>query len=153
VPVDLSHGKLAASNGGNYLVLLELPEERDIAAGSLGTIHFNAGWYVYAGSARKNLSQRINRHLRKVRKQQHWHLDYLSPAARLIKGFPIMSYRNLECELAGALKSIGGEAVPGFGSSDCRCGSHLYYFADPPLRNRAFVDMLLRFRHKDGLNR
>jgi sugar fermentation stimulation protein A len=153
VPVDLSHGELAERNGGSYLILLELPEQRDITTGSLGTIHFDAGWYVYAGSARKNLTQRINRHLRKVRKKKHWHLDYLSPEARVLKGLPIMSYRNLECDLAGALKSIGGKAVPGFGSSDCRCGSHLYYFADSPLRNRAFVDMLLRFRHREGLRK
>jgi sugar fermentation stimulation protein A len=153
VPVDLSHGELAESDGGNYLILLELPEARDIVTGALGPIHFKPGWYVYAGSARKNLSQRIGRHLRKVRKQKHWHLDYLSPAARTIKGFPIMSYQNLECNLARALKAIGGEAVPGFGSSDCRCGSHLYYFTDPPLKDRAFVDMLLRFRHREGLKR
>jgi sugar fermentation stimulation protein A len=153
VPVDLSHGKLAESDGGNYLILLELPEERNIMIGSLGTVHFSPGWYVYAGSARKNLRKRINRHLRKVRKQKHWHLDYLSPAARVLKGFPIMSYRNLECVLAGALKALGGQAVPGFGSSDCRCGSHLYYFADPPLQNRAFVNMLLHFRHDEGLRR
>ncbi|MDR2028850.1 MAG: DNA/RNA nuclease SfsA [Treponema sp.] len=153
VPVDLSHGELAGSDSGNYLILLELPEERDIPIGALGTVHFSPGWYVYAGSARKNLRKRISRHLRKVRKQKHWHLDYLSPAARVLKGFPVMSYRNLECALAGALKAIGGEAIPGFGSSDCRCGSHLYYFADPPLQNRAFWDMLLRFQHKTGLRR
>jgi sugar fermentation stimulation protein A len=153
IPVDLSHGELAASNRGNYLILLELPETAPVELGSLGTITFASGWYVYAGSAQKNLSQRVGRHLRKVRKQKHWHIDYLTPFAKTIKALPIMAYRNLECLLAGRLGELGGRAIPRFGSSDCRCESHLYYFPDPPMKNRAFVDMLLRARHIEGLVR
>jgi sugar fermentation stimulation protein A len=157
LPVDLSHGKLAESNSGNYLILLELAEKRSIEVGALGTILFQAGWYVYAGSARKNLSQRINRHLRRQRKQQHWHLDYLVPFASRgvgkLKALPVFSYRNLECELAGELAKLGGTVVPRFGSSDCRCAGHLYYFKEPPMGNREFVDMLLRYRHVEGLRR
>ncbi|GHV77211.1 hypothetical protein AGMMS49942_20320 [Spirochaetia bacterium] len=147
LPVDLSHGELAERNGGNYLMLLELPVSRDIEVGALGTMRFKAGWYVYAGSARKNLSQRINRHLRRERKQKHWHFDYLTPWAGKIKALPIMSYRNLECDLAQDLAKLGGKGIPKFGSSDCGCGSHLYYFKEPPMGNREFVDMLLRYRH------
>jgi sugar fermentation stimulation protein A len=153
IPVDLSHGELAEGNRGNYLILLELPKTVPVEPGSLGIMVFAAGWYVYAGSAQKNLSQRINRHLRKVRKQKHWHLDYLTPYAKTIKSLPIMSYRNLECLLAEELGKLGGRAVPRFGSSDCGCESHLYYFTDPPMKNRAFVDMLLRARHVEGLLR
>jgi sugar fermentation stimulation protein A len=153
VPVDLSHGELAESGGGNYLIILELPEQTVLEPGALGIINFAPGWYVYAGSARKNLSQRINRHLRKTGKEKHWHIDYLTPSAKTIKALPIMSYRNLECDLARSLGELGGRAVPGFGSSDCRCGSHLYYFTDPPLGNRGFVDMLLRYRHREALRR
>ncbi|MDR2402597.1 MAG: DNA/RNA nuclease SfsA [Spirochaetaceae bacterium] len=151
IPVDLGHGALAGSDCGNYLVILELPRDRDITVGSLGTINFEQGWYVYAGSARRNLSRRISRHLRKIRKLKHWHLDYLTCYAGRIKAFPIFSYRNLECELARRLRELGGKAIMGFGSSDCRCGSHLYYFTEPPMGNRAFVEMLLRFRHVEGL--
>jgi sugar fermentation stimulation protein A len=157
LPVDLSHGKLAESNSGNYLILLELAEERNIEVGALGTLLFKAGWYVYAGSARKNLSQRVNRHLRRQRKQQHWHLDYLTPyAARglgKLKALPLLSYRNLECDLAGELAKLGGKPVPRFGSSDCACPSHLYYFKNPPMGSREFVDMLLRYRHVEALRR
>jgi sugar fermentation stimulation protein A len=153
VPVDLSHGELAEGNRGNYLILLELPEKTAAAVGALGTMTFAPGWYVYAGSARKNLSQRINRHLRKIRKQKHWHIDYLTPFAKTIKALPIMSYRNLECALARSLGELGGRAVPGFGSSDCRCGSHLYYFKEPPMKNRAFAEMLFRCRHREALRR
>jgi sugar fermentation stimulation protein A len=153
VPVDLSHGKLAAGDGGNYLIILELPESRGVEIGALGTRAFKRGWYVYAGSARKNLSKRISRHLRITGKQRHWHLDYLRPFAAAVKALPIYSYQNRECDLAAALADLGGKAVPGFGSSDCRCGSHLYYFREDPRKSRAFVDMLFRFRHVEGLRR
>ncbi|MFP3040693.1 DNA/RNA nuclease SfsA [Treponema primitia] len=153
LPVDLSHGKLAESNSGNYLILLELPANQDIEVGALGTIRFKAGWYVYAGSARKNLSQRINRHLRRQRKQKHWHLDYLTPWAGKMKALPILSYRNLECDLARDLEQLGGKPIPEFGSSDCGCGSHFFYFKAPPMGNREFVDMLLRYRHVEALAR
>jgi sugar fermentation stimulation protein A len=159
VPADLSHGELAGANRGNYLILLELSKKAETAVGSLGTISFEPGWYVYAGSAQKNLSQRINRHLRKIRKQKHWHLDYLTPHVERIKALPILSYRNLECALAGELRKLGGRPIAGFGSSDCGCKkiyrdpSHLYYFTDPPMGNRAFVSMLLRYRHREGLKK
>jgi sugar fermentation stimulation protein A len=157
LPVDLSHGALAASNSGYYLIVLELAEQQSVEVGALGTVLFKAGWYVYAGSARKNLSRRVSRHLRRQRKQKHWHLDYLVPFAAhgkgTLKALPVCSYRNLECDLAGELGKLGGTPVPAFGSSDCKCPSHLYYFREPPMGSREFVDMLLRYRHVEGLRR
>jgi sugar fermentation stimulation protein A len=150
VPVDLSHGSLAEKNCGSYLIVIELARAAEIEAGSLGRRVFQPGWYVYAGSAMKNLNQRISRHVRKIRKQKHWHLDYLTPFAKSISPLPVRSYRNLECELAAALRGLGGRGIPGFGCSDCRCESHLYYFKTSPLGQRGFVDMLFRFRHVEG---
>ncbi|OPZ95127.1 MAG: Sugar fermentation stimulation protein A [Planctomycetes bacterium ADurb.Bin412] len=152
VPVDLSYGGLAEENRGSYLVVLELPDSVQVDVGSLGPVAFKAGWYVYSGSAQKNLTQRIGRHLRHVRKQPHWHLDYLTPHAGKIVGLPIASYENLECELAAELEKIGGTGVPRFGSTDCSCGSHLFYFSSPPLKNRAFLKVLFTFRHRRALN-
>jgi sugar fermentation stimulation protein A len=153
VPVDLSHGALAESNGGCYLLVVELPAAGEIAVGSLGSVRFNKGWYVYAGSARKNLEQRLSRHLRRVRKQKHWHIDYLTPWALKMRALPILSYRNLECALAAELERLGGKPTPGFGCSDCRCGSHLFHFADDPMENRAFTEVLFRYRHEEGLKK
>jgi sugar fermentation stimulation protein A len=153
VPVDLSHGDLAARDSGNYLILLELPQGRDIETGALGTLRYEAGWYLYTGSARKNLGRRMARHLRHFRKKRHWHIDYLGPHAGRIKAYPIYAYRSLECELAAALEALGGRGIPGFGSSDCRCKSHLFYFPDTPLRNPAFLELLLRFRHAGAFER
>jgi sugar fermentation stimulation protein A len=153
VPVDLSHSALAAQDAGNYLILLEMAKSRRVETGALGTIGFQKGWYVYSGSARKNLSARISRHLRKTGKKKHWHIDYLVPYAGRIKALPVMSYRNLECELAGELERLGGKPIEGFGSSDCRCAGHLFYFPAPPESGRAFTEMLFRYRHVEGLKK
>lgn len=153
VPVDLSHGALAEADSGSYLMVLELPQEAAVAVGSLGTLNFAPGWYVYAGSAMRSLSKRTARHLRRTGKKLHWHLDYLTPHAGRIKALPVASYRNLECSLASELAALGGEAVPAFGSSDCRCPSHLYRFDGNPMLDRRFVELLLRARHRDALVR
>jgi sugar fermentation stimulation protein A len=146
VPVDLGYGALAESNRGNYLLLLEVPRETVVQVGALGLRTFVPGWYVYTGSAQRHLSQRLLRHLRKVRKHPHWHVDYLTPHTQSLKALPIMAYENQECALAQDLEALGGTGVPGFGCSDCHCQSHLFYFPAPPLGNRAFVDLLLRYR-------
>jgi sugar fermentation stimulation protein A len=167
IPLDLSRGGLAEKNSGSYLVILEIPgterkgrrgspETQGIEAGSLGKIEIKPGWYVYAGSAMKNLSRRMSRHLRRVKKRKHWHIDYLTPLASKIKALPVRSCRSLECDLAAALEKLGGEGVPGFGCSDCRgaggrrCASHLFYFGKNPEEDRGFVDMLMRFRHAES---
>jgi sugar fermentation stimulation protein A len=153
VPVDLSHGALAEENRGSYLVLPAISRNFQTEVGGLGPRKFPPGWYVYAGSAQRGLARRVGRHLRRVRKARHWHLDYLTPAAASIKALPIASYRNLECALAAALREIGGIPVDRFGSSDCGCHSHLYRFTKPPMENPKFVDLLLRFRHGEALRR
>ncbi|MDR0562551.1 MAG: DNA/RNA nuclease SfsA [Spirochaetaceae bacterium] len=151
VPVDIRHAALAAEDRGNYLILMEIAEAQDLAVGALGIITILPGWYVYAGSAQKNLSHRTARHLRKIRKRRHWHIDYLTACTKTMSALPILSYRNLECALARGLADLGGRPIPGFGCSDCRCGSHLFYFPDPPMANRGFVAMLLRYRHRESL--
>ncbi|MDR1429858.1 MAG: DNA/RNA nuclease SfsA [Spirochaetaceae bacterium] len=151
IPV-VFHGKLAEENRGSYLVMLHLKRKTAITAGSLGKLSLKPGWYVYSGSALQNLRQRLSRHLRKTNKTKHWHIDYLVPRGTGLKGFPIASRRSLECDLAAELKKAGGRGIPGFGASDCRnsCGSHLFYFENPPLENREFTGMLLRFRHREA---
>ena len=151
LPVDLSHGDLAAADKGNYLIVCHIKRKRRIQAGGLGMLLFEKGWYVYSGSGKKNLTKRINRHLRKQGKKMHWHLDYLIPFAEEIQGLGIKSYNNLECELAGDLEKLGGQGISGFGSSDCHCKSHLFYFPFSPLENSKFMDLLFYYRHVKGL--
>jgi len=51
-----------------------------------GQIPFPAGWYVYTGSARNGLAQRVGRHLRH-NKRKHWHIDYLLAVADRVEAF------------------------------------------------------------------
>jgi sugar fermentation stimulation protein A len=70
-----------------------------------------------------------------------------------MKALPIFSYRTLECDLARDLEKLGGKPIVNFGSSDCGYGSHLFYFKEPPMGNREFVNMLLQYRHEISLKR
>ncbi len=151
IPMDLGHTELAREDRGSYLLLLEIPQPAEVVVGCLGSIPFPPGWYVYSGSARRGLSRRVARHLRKTGKRLHWHIDYLAPRTRGVRALPVASYDNLECEMAQALGRIGGQGVPGFGSSDCGCPSHLFRFDGPPMKDRAFLDLLFRFRHERAL--
>lgn len=108
----------------------------EIETGSLGNIVFECGWHIYVGSALGNAGyKRVERHRRLADskdKKPKWHVDYL-----LINYFFSLEYivflettDRLECSLARAL---GGVSIPGFGSSDCRCDSHLFHREVNPL--------------------
>jgi len=72
---------------------------------------------------------RLGRHLRfGLSSRPHWHVDWLSRIAQ-DKTFAVVASRtSLECDLARAVAAMEGAvpAAPGFGSSDCRCPTHLY---------------------------
>jgi sugar fermentation stimulation protein A len=134
-----------ASDGGSYIIIFSLPEDRSINIGGLGRMTFNRSWYLYVGSARQNLQKRIHRHQRK-RKQFHWHIDYLAAEASFHKALPIRTNEDLECEIAKRLKEIADRSIPGFGSSDCACESHLFEMRDDPIKSPRFIEMLMDFR-------
>jgi Uri superfamily endonuclease len=101
-----------------------------IRIGAKGVFSFPAGWYVYTGSAKRGLRARIERHLRSEKKMR-WHIDYLLRRARTLE---VLTFTDrTECELAALLFARGGRIiVPRFGSSDCRCPSHLLHFPHRP---------------------
>lgn len=135
-----------AQDRGVYLLLIELIESGKIKVGEFGSIEFTKGFYVYVGSAKKNLSKRIERHLRK-RKTKHWHIDYLIEKAKRCKEIILRtSQEGMECFVARKLSQIAEGAVLKFGSSDCNCNSHLYYFGKNPLENRNFVELITALR-------
>jgi len=139
VPFDLLNTEL--QDGGAYLVLIKLEGDFTIAAGSLGQAAFKRGHYIYVGSARRNLVKRVTRHTRK-RKKKRWHIDYLVEKAAKVTPVPVITADDLECELADSLSEIADCIVKGFGSSDCRCPSHLFYFAENPLEDHRFIDLI-----------
>jgi sugar fermentation stimulation protein A len=137
--------KKESNDRGTYLILLRLHEDTTISVGGLGKIDFKAGYYIYVGKARRNLSRRIERH-RRVRKRVFWHIDYLRNHCTFHVALPIRTYDDLECELTRSLKNLSDWAIPGFGSSDCRCKSHLLGMKHDPLRSGLFHSVLGYYR-------
>ncbi len=132
-------------NQGVYLLIYHLPYRKSLIIGQMGLKEFRAGYYLYIGSAERNLQQRINRHLRE-RKKFFWHIDYFSLHAKLYKAIPIRTSAPLECDLAQAVKEISEWEIPGFGSSDCHCSSHLFGMPKNPLQNVEFISLLQYFK-------
>lgn len=124
---------------GVYHLVLRLPRETRIRVGRLGLQTFGAGYYVYTGSAMNGLEARVARHQRR-RKRLRWHIDYLLQKAEMAAVELMPTRRRLECARNRVVLSLPGASIPvaGFGSSDCRCRSHLVYFGEaqpviPPL--------------------
>jgi sugar fermentation stimulation protein A len=134
-----------AVDSGSYMLILHLFEDITISVGSLGHLTFSRGFYIYVGSAKKNLTKRMERHLRK-RKKFFWHIDYLREHAERCMALPIRSQTLLEHEVAFALNRIADWSVPGFGSSDCSCDTHLFAMHDNPVHSHEFIDVLQHFR-------
>jgi Uri superfamily endonuclease len=114
-------------NKGVYVIWLHLPKRMGIAIGKLGTFDFEPGIYAYAGSAQRNLEQRVARHSH-LDKKLHWHIDYLRVKAEFLGAALFYNQTKIsECWLAQALLRLPGATLPaaGFGSSDCRCRAHL----------------------------
>ncbi|HEX2865625.1 MAG TPA: GIY-YIG nuclease family protein [Ignavibacteriales bacterium] len=126
------------SNSGAYLLEIYAPKPFKIRKGRFEGLCLSEGYYYYAGSAQKNLRQRLERHLRK-NKTLHWHIDYItSLAGNKITNFWIFedASKETECRITQRLilefnlRSV----IKGFGSSDCRnCESHLLASGKVPL--------------------
>lgn len=143
IPFDFLNSEFR--DRGAYLLLIKMESEKEVTAGKLGSTCLPPGYYIYVGSAMGGISKRLARHARK-RKQKRWHIDYLVNEADAVKSIPFISSDYLECELAGKLQEIAVRPVEGFGSSDCSCRAHLYYFPENPLHNHRFVDLIQYYR-------
>ena len=113
---------------GSYILLIQLPEEQMIKAGSVPDNYFPSGYYAYVGSAMGGPKSRLNRHLKKD-KRPHWHIDYLLQKAHISVIILCQTNKRAECTIAQAL-SHQFDSIPGSGSSDCKCRSHLFFSAD-----------------------
>ena len=118
--------------GGIYKLVIKLSKDKEIKIGKLGTFVFPNGFYVYTGSAQNGFEKRINRHL-SSNKKFHWHIDYLLSHANVIKVLRYVGSKD-ECKL-NQVTGQSANAIPiveKFGSSDCNCVTHLYYFKNIP---------------------
>ncbi len=114
---------------GTYALLLECRTPRAVRIGRLGLLRLAPGRFLYVGSAfgPGGLRARLARHFRRV-KPKRWHVDYLRGCARVVGAWYTLDPRRLEHRWASRLAGEPGlTAVPGFGCSDCRCASHLFF--------------------------
>ncbi|ADH99006.1 GIY-YIG nuclease family protein [Salisediminibacterium selenitireducens] len=108
-----------------YLVLFRCDREAMVKVGALGDVSISPGYYVYAGSAKRNLTARLKRH-RKLQKPFRWHIDYLRPHLVWVRSFQLTEHEG-ECALVRAFCLVTGATAvqKGLGSSDCRCEAHV----------------------------
>ncbi len=115
--------------GGTYTLPIDLPAPVSISVGALGRHDFDTGFYAYTGSAfGAGGFSRVERHrelARGERTTSHWHVDYLLQieSSRVVDVVRTPG-AAIECAVAEQLPDAG---IPGFGSSDCPCPSHLAY--------------------------
>ena len=109
----------------SYQLHINIKNDIEIEVGKRGRFKFCVGKYIYTGSAKKNIDERIKRHQSKSPdKKLHWHIDYLLKDDN-VEILAVHKFDKPECILN---QEVGGEViVAGFGSSDCKsgCGSHL----------------------------
>ena len=130
---------------GIYVLRFDCRARRSVAVGRLGMLELRAGVYLYVGSAHGpgGLQARVGRHLA-GRGRRHWHVDHLRSVLPITRVWTHLGSRSLEHDLAARLADLPGARVPlpGFGSSDCLCASHLVLC--PPGTVRAATKLLAR---------
>lgn len=120
-------------DSGVYAAIFHLDGgSKMLRIGALGDLEFAPGYYAYVGSALSGLRARIGRHLGGGPKNLHWHIDYLARHARPVGALAWLTDERLECRLSVMVSEMSEYSVPGFGSSDCNCTSHLHFFAGDP---------------------
>lgn len=127
-----------------YILIMRNQIVRRIKIGRLGKREFPAGIYLYVGSGGANVLKRAQRHLT-YSKRIRWHIDYLTTGRKRMKPidvyfFPVASECGLAFELGARLQAVGG-----FGCSDCRCRSHLFFAADWESVEGSLADLQNRF--------
>ena len=133
---------------GTYVLLLKLPVEKTITIGKLGTFDFPAGWYTYIGSALGpgGLVARIKHHLQ-LQEKAHWHIDYLRREASLEEIWLSPDADRREEVWVDLMIDIPGAAafIEGFGASDSKHETHLFYFDIQPSLEDFAVGVRARF--------
>lgn len=123
---------------GSYILVLFLSKKVKIEIGALGALTFSKGYYLYVGSAMgkigsTTLENRVKRHLTdSANKKIHWHIDYLLNGEHFLitKLYIVPSLTRLECVIARDIKEVSDSFIKNFGSTDCSCKSHLFYFEE-----------------------
>jgi len=122
---------------GTYALVLLSTKSAPVRIGKLGSLQLQPGFYVYVGSAHGSggLKSRVGHHL-KATARPHWHIDYLRAHTQPEEVWYAIDRNRWECRWTDCLSQLRGASVPlkGFGSSDCHCGSHLFFFSTRPAK-------------------
>jgi Uri superfamily endonuclease len=117
------------SSRGTYTLILCCTHLRRLEVGKLGVFDFRKGWYAYIGSAfgPGGLRARCFHHLRPTLRPR-WHIDYLKTVASLRAIWFSTDPVPREHQWSNLIRRCIDAAtpIPGFGSSDCDCPSHLF---------------------------
>ena len=134
---------------GSYILLIRLPKKETIAIGKLLFRSFHRGYYAYVGSAMRGFKARLDHHL-KENKNHHWHIDYLLQKASITSVIICQTEYRVECTIAQALKRQF-DTIPGFGSSDCRCSSHLFFATNKKKMQSTIIANIKKLGIQPGL--
>ncbi len=122
-----------SNDSGIYHFIFEIKKEFEVKVGAAGVFRIPAGFYIYTGTAQRNLISRINRHIKKDKKCQ-WHIDYLTTNKNcaFVGAYFTRGVKKIkECRFNMAVLIGADFYIPRFGNSDCSyCPSHLCGFAD-----------------------
>ncbi|PIP37817.1 MAG: hypothetical protein COX19_15665 [Desulfobacterales bacterium CG23_combo_of_CG06-09_8_20_14_all_51_8] len=122
------------SDPGTYALILQSYSEARIQIGQRHQMDLKLGYYIYVGSALGpgGLKARLSRHFRKS-KPHHWHIDYLREFVNPMEVWYSFSPERFEHRWAQALFEMNGlHHIQGFGSTDCKCFSHLFWTPTVP---------------------
>lgn len=131
---------------GSYGLVLFLPLSLSMEVGRLGRLSFDPGHYLYVGSAfgPGGLAARVGHHARRTAKP-HWHIDYFRAIAVLREVWYTKDNEKREHHWADVLTGLSDRSIPGFGSTDCQCMTHLFYTRAPMLFDQFRNLCLARF--------
>lgn len=131
------------SEPGTYALIFKNEKQVQVQIGQWKKITLCSGYYIYIGSAfgPGGIRARVSRHCR-VDKPKRWHLDYISCMAQPVEAWISYATKHLEHEWADVFRNqTPFTPVEGFGCTDCRCLSHLFYSSHRP-ELKTYQDLL-----------
>ena len=123
---------------GTYALVLVCKQSGKVQIGRLRSLSLQPGFYLYVGSAfgPGGLLARVKHH-QNLSASSHWHIDYLRPKCAVAEAWFTTARGRHEHTWAEAAKRLPGARITlrGFGSSDCGCEGHLFWFKHRPSPN------------------
>lgn len=119
---------------GTYALVLGSHTSTSTQIGRWGRLNIHPGYYIYVGSAfgPGGVLARVSRHYREA-KSKHWHIDYLLEFVSSISVWYSYDPIRLEhCWAQALIKMTDIKSVRGFGCSDCKCETHLFFSVMEP---------------------